>query len=124
MFDGRGNGSADHRRTCTCRCILVCCGGGSWTMVKVAVNIVTFNSSVDIQACLESLKEQTFRDFRTHVLDNDSQDDTIDRIASYDLDLVRSTTNSGFSKAHNDLIRSFPADYALILNPDAILRPD
>jgi GT2 family glycosyltransferase len=37
---------------------------------------------------------------------------------------VRSTVNSGFSKAHNDLIRSFPADYALILNPDTILRPD
>jgi len=93
-------------------------------MVKVAVNIVTFNSAADIVGCLESLRQQTFRDFRIHVLDNDSVDDTIDRIASYDLDLVRSTVNSGFSKAHNDLIRSFAAEYALILNPDTILRPD
>jgi len=93
-------------------------------MVKVAVNIVTFNSAADIVNCLESLRQQTFHDFRIHILDNDSVDDTIDRIANYDLDLVRSTINSGFSKAHNDLIRSFPADYALILNPDTILRPD
>jgi GT2 family glycosyltransferase len=93
-------------------------------MVKVAVNIVTFNSAADIVACLESVRQQTFRDFRIHILDNDSLDDTIDRIASYDLSLVRSSVNSGFSKAHNDLIHSFPADYALILNPDAILRPD
>jgi GT2 family glycosyltransferase len=93
-------------------------------VVRVAVNIVTFNSSADIVACLDSLQTQTFRDFRIHILDNDSQDDTIEKIARYELDLVRSTVNSGFSKAHNDLIRSFPADYALILNPDAILRPD
>ena len=93
-------------------------------MVKVAVNIVTFNSAADIVSCLDSLGKQTFRNFRIHILDNDSADDTIERIASYDLDLVRSTVNSGFSKAHNDLIRSFPADYALILNPDTILRPD
>ena len=93
-------------------------------MVKVAVNIVTFNSADDIVACLDSLQLQTFRDFRIHVLDNDSKDDTIARIAAYDLDLVRSTFNSGFAKAHNDLVRSFPAEYALILNPDAILRPD
>jgi len=93
-------------------------------MVKVAVNIVTYNSAVDIEACLESLRLQTFRDFRIHVLDNDSKDDTIQRIASQDLDLVRSTTNIGFAKGQNDLIRSFPAHFALILNPDAILRPD
>jgi len=93
-------------------------------MVRVAVNIVTYNSAEDIVACIESVRAQTFRDFRIHVLDNDSRDQTIERIAAYDLDLVRSSANSGFAKAHNDLIQSFPAEYALILNPDAILRPD
>jgi GT2 family glycosyltransferase len=93
-------------------------------MVNVAVNIVTYNSAADIEACLESLRRQTYADFRIHVLDNDSADDTIQRIAGYTLDLVRSTANCGFAKGHNDLIRSFPARYALILNPDTILRPD
>jgi len=93
-------------------------------MVKVAVNIVTFNSADDIAACLESLKSQTFRDFRIHVLDNASRDSTLEKLAGVDLDIVRSPVNTGFAKAHNDLIRAYPAEYVLILNPDAILKPE
>jgi len=93
-------------------------------MVKVAVNIVTFNSGEDIVACLESLGRQAFRDFRIHVLDNASTDDTIQSLSAFDLDLIRSQSNTGFARAHNDLIRSYPAEYVLILNPDAVLKPD
>jgi GT2 family glycosyltransferase len=93
-------------------------------VVKVAVNIVTYNSAEDICACLESLTQQTFKNFRIHVLDNASTDDTIQRLASFDIDLIRSGSNSGFAKAHNDLIRSWPAEYVLILNPDTVLKPD
>jgi GT2 family glycosyltransferase len=93
-------------------------------MVKVAVNIVTFNSAGDIAACLESVAAQTFRDFQVHVLDNASSDDTISKVKPFDVTLVESKVNTGFAKAHNDLIRAYPAEYALILNPDAILRPD
>jgi GT2 family glycosyltransferase len=93
-------------------------------MVKVAVNIVTFNSDEDIAACLESLDRQTFRDFRIHVLDNASTDDTIKALSRFDLDLIRSQSNTGFARAHNDLIRSYPAEYVLILNPDAVLKPE
>lgn len=40
------------------------------------------------------------------------------------MDVVRASVNTGFAKAHNDLIRSYPSEYVLILNPDAILHPD
>ena len=93
-------------------------------MVTVAVNIVTFNSAADIAPCLDSLKEQSFRDFRIHVLDNASADDTVARVGAYDVDLIRSSINSGFAKGHNDLIRSFPAEFVLVLNPDTILRTE
>jgi GT2 family glycosyltransferase len=93
-------------------------------MVTVAVNVVTFNSAGDIVACLESLKDQTFRDFRIHVLDNASADETVPRVAAYDVDLIQSSVNTGFAKGHNELIRRFPTDYVLILNPDTILRPN
>src|SRR5215475_7585308 len=106
MFDGGRNDRADNRCSGPGRCILVRSRWWAGKMVRVAVNIVTFNSAADIASCLDSLGQQTFRNFRIHILDNASVDDTIDRIASYDLDLVRSTVNSGFSKAHNDLIRS------------------
>ena len=93
-------------------------------MVKVAVNIVTFNSGEDIAACLESLGRQTFRDFRIHVLDNASTDGTINALSRFDLDLIRSQSNTGFARAHNDLIRSYPAEFVLVLNPDAVLMPE
>jgi GT2 family glycosyltransferase len=93
-------------------------------MVKVAVNIVTFNSAVDIVACLESLTTQTFRDFKTHILDNASADDTLEKVRGFDVVVVPSKVNTGFAKAHNDLMRAYPAEYALVLNPDAVLKPD
>ena len=90
----------------------------------VSINIVTFNSGTDIGPCLDSLNRQTFRDFRIRVLDNASSDRTLDVVSAYDVDLVRSPSNTGFAKAHNELIREFPATHVLILNPDTVLRPD
>ncbi|MBI2149062.1 MAG: glycosyltransferase family 2 protein [Acidobacteria bacterium] len=92
--------------------------------MKVAVNVVTFNSARDIAACLESLRQQTFRDFRIHVLDNASTDDTLKTIEPFDVEyLARSPVNTGFCKAHNELARRFPSEYVLFLNPDTVLRP-
>ncbi len=93
-------------------------------MVKVAVNIVTFNSARDIAACLESLRSQTFTDFEIHVLDNASGDDTLKIIEPFDIVyLMRSPVNTGFCKAHNELAGRFPSEYVLFLNPDTQLKP-
>jgi len=93
-------------------------------MVKVAVNIVTFNSANDIGACLESLRSQTFKDFAIHILDNASVDGTLKIIEPFDVEYVlRSPVNTGFCKAHNDLARRFASEYVLFLNPDTIAAP-
>ena len=95
-------------------------------MVKVAVNIVTYNSAEDIRACIESVREQTLRDFEIHALDNASTDNSLQLLRSDhpDVHVTPSPANTGFSKAHNDLIRAFPAEYILVLNPDTRLRRD
>lgn len=93
-------------------------------MNRVAVNIVTFNSAGDIKACLESLQQQTFRDFAIHILDNASIDDTLKIVEPFEIDyLVRSPVNTGFCKAHNELARRFLSEYVLFLNPDTVLKP-
>jgi len=93
-------------------------------MVKVAVNIVTFNSANDIGACLESLRSQRFKDFAIHILDNASVDGTLKTIEPFDVEYVlRSPVNTGFCKAHNDLARRFTSEYVLFLNPDTIEAP-
>ena len=93
-------------------------------MVRLAVNIVTFNSAWDITACLQSLHQQTLKDLHIHILDNASTDETLQRIEPFDVEyLLRSPVNTGFCKAHNELVRRFPSEYVLFLNPDTILRP-
>ena len=90
--------------------------------MKVAVNIVTFNSAQDIAQCIESLKRQTFTDCDIHIFDNASADDTLKLIEPFDVAYVmRSPINTGFCKAHNELTRRFPSEYVLFLNPDTVL---
>ncbi len=93
-------------------------------MVTVSINIVTFNSESDIGACLDSVSKQTYPEFHVCVFDNASADRTREIVVAHDIELVSSTTNTGFAKAHNVLIQRNPGDYVLILNPDAVLRPD
>jgi GT2 family glycosyltransferase len=90
---------------------------------KVAVNIVTFNSGNDIAACLKSLDEQTFTDFTVQIFDNDSSDDTLKIIESLEVNcVIRSSLNTGFCKAHNELARRLRSEYFLFLNPDTVLE--
>src|SRR6266478_1059870 len=92
-------------------------------MVKVAVNIVTFNSAREIAACLDSLQKQTFQNIGIHIFDNASSDDTLKVVSSFDIDYLKhSSVNTGFCRAHNDLVRRFPSEYVLFLNPDTILQ--
>jgi len=92
--------------------------------VTLSVNIVTFNSADDIEPCLESLNNQTFRDFGIRLFDNASTDGTPDRIKDHNIEVTRSPKNLGFAGGHNALIRQSDSDYVLVLNPDTILRKD
>jgi GT2 family glycosyltransferase len=91
--------------------------------MNVSVQIVTFNSASDIAQCLESVARQTCGDIRVRVLDNASEDDSIDLLKDFDVDIVHSETNVGFAAGHNRLARDFPAPYVLFLNPDTVLEP-
>src|SRR5579884_2387881 len=90
--------------------------------LKLSVNIVTFNSAADIEACLTSLDCQTFHNFRIQLLDNASSDDTVQRVGSRNAEVIRSTKNLGFAAAHNRLIRENQSEFILVLNPDTVLR--
>ena len=97
---------------------------------KVIIQIVTYNSVSCIEKCLESVEKQTFKDFLVLLLDNQSSDDTVHVIEKFKsksdirMELICSTTNSGFCKGHNDLFAKYSSTYRLVLNPDAELAPD
>jgi GT2 family glycosyltransferase len=93
---------------------------------RLLVSIVTYNCAAYLQACLDSLQAQSYRDFLVCIWDNASTDETLEIIAAsgkfiHSADC--STTNVGFCAGQNRLISSVDSDYVLALNPDVFLEP-
>ena len=94
--------------------------------ISVCVTIVTHNSRQYIDACLQSAFAQTFRPRKIVVVDNASTDGTQEILAKYAcrIEAIRNRRNVGFAAAQNQAIAATVSRWALVLNPDAALRPD
>ena len=101
-------------------------------MSDLAISIINYKTGeMTIAAVASVLEALQDRDAQVVVVDNASGDGSADEIAAYietmgdsRISLVRSATNSGFSGGHNQGIAAAPnAEYYLILNSDAVLRP-
>ena len=51
--------------------------------MKIGVVTITYNSSKVVVDFLKSLSKQTYPDFKLYIIDNNSQDDTIDLIKKH-----------------------------------------
>ncbi len=98
----------------------------------VTISIINYRTPDLTLACLRSvLDDMDGVAGQVVIVDNASGDGSAERIAAWidaqpeDLPvrLVRSPTNSGFSGGHNQGMAAAPADYYLVLNSDAVLRP-
>ena len=89
-------------------------------MAEVSVVIPNYNGEKYLRDCLDSLNEQTFRDFELIVVDNGSEDDSVkivrDRFPQARIE--RLDKNYGFSRAVNDGIKMAKAPYVILLNND------
>ncbi len=109
-------------------------------MPRVSVHLVTWNSRKVLADALDSLRAQNFRDFTLTVIDNASNDGSVDCVREHypDATVIRNFKNLGFSRAHNQAIEMARARwstedkqgktamnrYVLLMNPDIILDPD
>lgn len=95
-------------------------------MAKVSVIIPNYNGIKYIEDCLNSLKNQTYSDFETWVIDNASTDGS-DAIVVEKFPLVKFvqlSDNFGFSRAVNEgLLRTRNSDYVILLNADTRVEP-
>lgn len=105
---------------------------------KLIIQIVVWNSRKFLKNCLNSIFEQTFKDFLVLLIDNNSTDQTIEFIKeSYSpkkikqnfnkrnkIFVFQNNKNLGFSGAHNQGLNLMNSEYVLIMNPDIILEPD
>jgi GT2 family glycosyltransferase/glycosyltransferase involved in cell wall biosynthesis len=94
----------------------------------LAVVIVTYQSGQVIEECLKSLELALTPADRARivVVDNDSPDDTVERVKASDsrAELIQTGRNGGFAAGVNAGIAAAPGCDVLVLNADIRLNPD
>lgn len=97
------------------------------TPASVLVVVVNFNGGTLLRQCLNSLARQSFRDFRTVVVDNASTDGSADDLETLfpAVAVIRSGKNLGFAAGNNLAIHvAGDTPFIALLNPDAIAQQD
>ena len=88
----------------------------------VSIILITYNQINYTLECLESVKEFTNGSYEILVVDNASDDDTVNRLRSRDdLKLIENKRNFGFPAAVNQGINHSRGKYICILNNDTVL---
>lgn len=97
------------------------------TRPNVGIAIVCWNNEKILPQCLDSIREQTYTKIKTVVLDNSSTDNSVKLLEDHYpwVDVIKSSTNTGFAKGNNLIINQFLRDpnfkYIVLLNSDASL---
>jgi GT2 family glycosyltransferase len=97
-------------------------------MPIVSIVIATWNSGNVIPQCLNSLENQTFRDFEVIIVDNGSSDNSIENLPEkwpeLDFQIKKLENNTGFAAANNLGVQLAHGDWLALLNSDAFPEPD
>ncbi len=93
---------------------------------RVSVIIVNYNAGPRLAKCLDHLAAQTFGDFDTIIVDNASDDGSVDAVIGHRLApaLIRAGANLGFAAANNRAADEARGEWLAFLNPDAYARED
>jgi GT2 family glycosyltransferase len=93
----------------------------------VTVIIVNFNGGDMVGQCLTALAQQSFRDFVTVVVDNNSVDNSVAMIRAQHphVQILALAANAGFAGGVNHALRTHaPGPLVALLNPDAFPAVD
>lgn len=93
----------------------------------LSIIIVSFNSRIYLDNCLESLDKSTFKkSTEVIIIDNNSSDGTDGLIKKKynEFLFINNRQNLGFAKANNLGIKKSAGKYILLLNPDTIIPPN
>lgn len=92
-----------------------------------SIVVVNYNGGDYVRDCIDSLRKQTFRDFEVIIVDNASEDGSVDNIDTTNLpnfQLLKQDENLGFAKANNLAAKIATGTWLALLNPDAVAAPN
>jgi len=95
---------------------------------KVTIIILNWNGMEDTIECLESLKNITYPNYETLVVDNGSTDGSVECIRERypDIEILENKDNLGFAEGNNVALRLLGdrgTKYCLLLNNDTVVDP-
>lgn len=92
---------------------------------RVDVIVLNYNGRAVIGPCLAALQAQTYRDFRTLVVDNGSSDDSVAYLRHHHpgVELLALPANVGFCAGNNRGIEATGGEYVALLNNDTEAAP-
>ena len=98
------------------------------SQLDISILILSWNSAPYLPRCLTSLSSQTHANFEVILMDNGSEDGTLNELhekyPSLDLHIHRLNSNLGFAAANNIGARLARGHWLALLNADAFPEPD
>ncbi len=93
---------------------------------KISVIIPNWNGKKYLKTCLDSLKNQSFKNFEIILVDNGSEDGSVKFTKSHypEIQTISLGVNTGFSRAVNTGIKKAKGEYILLLNNDTEADPN
>lgn len=91
---------------------------------KVTIVIPNYNGLDFMETCMDALSQQTCQDFAVLVVDNGSQDGSVEWLKQQQIDTIFLDENTGFSGAVNIGIRKAATPYVILLNNDTAVKPE
>lgn len=94
--------------------------------VKASVIIPNWNGEDLLKDCLESLKNQTYKDFEIVLVDNGSTDNSLEYVRNNFpwVKIITLQKNFGFARAINEGVKASTAKFTVFLNNDTLVDKD
>lgn len=94
-------------------------------MDLISVIIINWNGKKLVSECLDGLRRQTCQAFRAILVDNGSNDGSLDFIKHHypEVETIALPENLGFSRANNIALKAIKTEYVALLNNDAVPHP-
>lgn len=90
----------------------------------ISIIIPNYNGEKLLEECLDSLDNQTFKDFETIVVDDKSNDSSLEILKQRNVKVIVNAHNLGFAGTVNKGMRIATGKYILLLNNDVVLASD
>jgi GT2 family glycosyltransferase len=96
------------------------------SILRVSVVVLNYNGERILADCLESLRNQDFPNLEVIVVDNHSQDRSLELIRSRfpEVRLLALTENTGYCAGNHTGVQAAHGEYVALVNNDTVLPPD